>query len=243
MATENNETRIAVVTGGNRGIGLEICRQLAETGWHVILCARDVNAGAAAAERLQAEQLSVECRRVDVGRSEHTRALGQYLFDTYGRVDLLVNNAGIMMETSREHGSRSADVLEVSPQTLMEIFNVNTLGAVRVSQALVPLMGGGTRIVNVSSGMGALNDMDGGWTGYRMSKAAMNVLTRVLHARLEEKGILVNSVCPGWVSTRLGGPKAPVSPAHAADDVIWVGTSPQVTTGGGFYRRRQLIPW
>jgi len=243
MAHESTESRLAVVTGGNRGIGLEVCKQLGEAGWHVVLCARDVNAGAQAVERLQADRLSVECRRLDVARSEHSRAMGQYLFDTYGSVDLLVNNAGVMLESSREKGRRSSDVLEVSPQTLMEVFNVNTLGAVRLSQALVPLMGEGARIVNVSSGMGALNDMDGGWAGYRMSKAALNALTRVLHARLAERGILVNSVCPGWVNTRLGGANAPVSPERAAADIVWLGTSPEVTTGGGFFRRRNPIPW
>lgn len=237
------DERIAVVTGGNRGIGFEVCRQLGEAGWHVVLCARDAGAGAEAVEELERADLSVELRRVEVARREHARSLGQYLFDTYGRVDLLVNNAGIMIETSREHGSYSADILEVSPQTLMEIFNVNTLGAVRISQALAPLMGEGARIVNVSSGMGALTDMDGGWAGYRMSKTALNALTRILHDRLKDRGILVNSVCPGWVSTGLGGPKAPVSPMEAAANIVWLGASEEVTAGGGFYRDRAPIDW
>lgn len=237
------DRRIAVVTGGNRGIGFEICRQLGEAGWHVVLCARDARAGGDAVEALGKGGISVELRRVDVARGEHTRALGQYLFDSYGRVDLLVNNAGIMIETRQERGKRSADVLEVSPQTLMEVINVNTLGAVRVSQALAPLMGEGGRIVNVSSGMGALKDMDGGWAGYRMSKTALNALTRILHDRLADRGILVNSVCPGWVRTDLGGPKAPVSPEEAAANIVWVGTSEEVTTGGGFYRNRASIDW
>lgn len=237
------ERRIAVVTGGNRGIGFETCRQLGRAGWHVILCARDAGAGARAAEALAEEGASIELRRVDVARGEHARSLGQYLFDTHGRVDLLVNNAGVMIETSREHGKRSADILEVSPQTLMEVYNVNTLGAVRLSQALVPLMAEGARIVNVSSGLGALNEMDGGWAGYRMSKAALNALTRILHDRLSDRGILVNSVCPGWVRTDLGGPKAPVSPEEAAAGIVWVGTSEEVTTGGGFYRDRAPIDW
>lgn len=237
------DKRIAVVTGGNRGIGFEVCRQLGQAGWHVVLCARDARAGHEAATSLEASGIAAELRRVDVARGEHTRALGQYLFDTHGRVDLLVNNAGIMIETSREHGKRSADVLEVSPQTLMEIFNVNTLGAVRISQALAPLMGEGARIVNVSSGMGALNDMDGGWAGYRMSKTALNALTRILQDRLMDRGILVNSVCPGWVRTDLGGPKAPVSPEEAAANIVWLATSEEVTTGGGFYRDRAPIDW
>lgn len=238
-----SDRRIAVVTGANRGIGFGTCRALGRAGWHVVLCARDMRAGAEAAGKLETEGLPVESRRVDVARADHARSLGQYLFDAYGRVDLLVNNAGIMVESHREQGRYSADILEVSPQTLMEIFNVNTLGAVRVSQALVPLMQAGGRIVNVSSGMGALEDMNGDWSGYRMSKAALNVLTRVLHARLNERGILVNSVCPGWVRTELGGPKAPIEPERAAADIIWLGTSDEITTGGGFYRHRQPIQW
>lgn len=237
------DRRIAVVTGGNRGIGFEICRRLGRAGWHVVLCARDARAGNEAVESLEAAGASIELRRVDVARGEHARALGQYLFDSHGRVDLLVNNAGVMIETSREHGRRSADILEVSPQTLMEVFNINTLGAVRISQALVPLMSEGARIVNVSSGLGALNEMDGGWAGYRMSKAALNALTRILNDRVKDRGILVNSVCPGWVRTDLGGPKAPVSPEEAAAGIVWVGTSQEVTTGGGFYRDRAPIDW
>jgi len=234
---------IAVVTGANRGIGFETSRALAQRGCRVVLCARDRDAAAEAVSRLEAGDGVAEPRRVDVTVGDHARGLGQYLFDTYGKVDLLVNNAGIMMEKSREHGKRSADILEVSPQTLMEMFNVNTLGAVRLSQALAPLMEDGARIVNVSSGMGALNDMDGGWAGYRMSKTALNALTRILHARLKDRGILVNSVCPGWVSTDMGGPKAPVTPEQAAADIVWLATSGEVTTGGGFYRHRQPIPW
>lgn len=237
------EQRVAVVTGANRGIGFEVCRTLGREGWHVVLCARNAEAGAEAASSLQSEKLSVEPRRVDVSSSGHCRSLGEYLNEAHGRVDLLVNNAGIMIEASSEQGRLSADILEVAPQTLMELFNVNTLGAVRMSQALAPLMGRGARIVNVSSGMGALTHMDGGWSGYRMSKAALNALTRVLHARLADRGVLVNSVCPGWVSTDLGGPKAPVSPEQAAADIVWLGTSDEVREGGGFYRHRKPIAW
>lgn len=237
------EQKIAVVTGANRGIGFETSRLLAEAGWHVVMCARDLKAGVAGTEKLQERKLSVECRRLDVAKSEHARALGQYLLDAYGRVDLLINNAGIMLEKSSEHGRYSADVLEVSPQTVMEIFNVNTLGALRVTQALAPLLTDGSRVVNVSSGMGALNDMDGDWTGYRISKTALNALTRILHARLKDRGVLVNSVCPGWVSTDMGGDRAPVAPGEAASSVVWLGTSPEVTSGGGFYRDRKPIPW
>ena len=172
------DIKIAVVTGANRGLGLETARQLAQGGFHVVLTARNPQAGAQALRKLQAENLSVELRKLDVNSTEDALALAHYLREHHRRVDVLVNNAGILPESSREAGAKSTDALKVSPLTVMEILNTNTLGAVRLIQALAPLMPEGARIVNVSSGMGALNDMGGGYLGYRISKAALNVVTR-----------------------------------------------------------------
>lgn len=237
------ELKIAVVTGANRGLGLEITRQLAEAGFHVVMTARNKQRGAEALERLQADKLSVELRGLDVTRSADARSLAEYLRDGYGKLDVLINNAGVLLESQTESGDRNADPLRVSPTVVMETLNTNTLGALRLIQTLAPLMPAGGRIVNVSSGMGALTDMDGGYLGYRMSKAGLNVITRVMAHALADRGILVNSVCPGWVRTALGSERAPRSPAQGAAGVIWAATSPELSSSGGFYRDAKPLAW
>ncbi|MDE2090629.1 MAG: SDR family oxidoreductase [Gammaproteobacteria bacterium] len=237
------DRKTAVITGANRGLGLETARQLARHGLHVVLTARDAQAGAEALQELQAQKLDVELRKLDVNSTEDVQALARYLREQYGRVEVLVNNAGILPESTRETGARSSDPLKVSPVTVMEVFNTNTLGAIRLIQALAPLMAGGARIVNVSSGMGALNDMNGGYLGYRISKAALNVVTRVFAHELAERGIMVNSVCPGWVRTDMGGPGASRSLDKGVETIVWLATDPEATDSGHFWRDRKRIPW
>lgn len=234
---------IAVVTGANRGLGLEISRQLARKGFHVIMTARDLAKGAAALHPLASDGLEVELRKVDVSRADDARALAQYIKETHGRVDVLINNAGIFMESSRRGSNAPADPMLVSPTTVMETLNVNTLGPMRLIQALAPLMPEGGRIVNLSSGMGALTDMGENYLAYRMSKTALNALTRVFARALAERGIRVNAVCPGWVRTDMGGPNATLSMEQGADTAVWLATDPAATASGEFFRDRKSIPW
>ncbi|MDE2234266.1 MAG: SDR family oxidoreductase [Gammaproteobacteria bacterium] len=237
------DRKIAVVTGANRGIGLEVARQLAHLGLQVVLTARNLQKGGDAMRELEKQKLPVEFRKLDVTSNDDAQALAQYLREQHGRVDVLVNNAGILPESSRDSGANASDALKVSPVTLMEIFNTNTLGAVRLIQALVPLMPEGARIVNVSSAMGALNDMGGGYLGYRISKAALNVVTRVNASELSARGILVNSVHPGWVRTAMGGPGASRSIEKGAETIVWLATSPDADETGHFWHDRKRIPW
>lgn len=226
---------IAVVTGANRGIGLETARELSARGFHVVLTARDLQSGAEALKRLRAEGGSLELRKVDVTSAEDAQALARHLREIHGRVDALVNNAGILPD---EGGA-----LTVSPVKLMEILNTNTLGAVRLIQALAPLMQKGGRIVNLSSGMGSLGEMGGGHLGYRMSKTALNAVTRVFAAELAPRGIAVNSVCPGWVKSGMGGAGANRSLAQGAETVVWLVTDPKARDSGGFWRDMKKIGW
>ncbi len=237
------QAKIAVVTGGNRGLGRATCHALARQGFHVILCARDSASGVDAVESMQKEKLSVELRQVDVTRGEQVKDLGRYVRENYGRVDVLVNNAGQNIESRQAGGDRSANPLIVSPTTVMESININTLGALRMIQALALMMPEDGRIVNVSSGMGQLNDMDGGWLGYRLSKTALNSLTRVFATELAERNIRVNSVCPGWVRTDLGGEKATRSIEEGIDTIVWLASDQTATETGGFWRDRQRIDW
>lgn len=227
--------KLAVVTGANRGIGFEVSRQLAERGFHVVMTARDAKAGAQAVKQLEARHLKVELRKLDVTSSEDAQALARYLRDGPGHVDVLVNNAGILPDAD--------EAFSASPASLMGIFNTNTLGAVRLIQALAPLMPAGARIVNVSSGWGALNDMGAGHLGYRLSKAALNAVTRVFAAELADRGIRVNSACPGWVRTDMGGEQASRTVAKGAETIVWLATAAEATESGYFWRDRRKIEW
>ncbi len=236
--------KIAVVTGANRGIGFETCRQLARHGMTVILAARDEARGRAAAQRLKDEGLAVDFGRLDVTDDESVREFARFVKKEYGRVDVLVNNAGVMIDQRGSFLPGMPSVFKAKVTTLRETMETNVYGALRVTQALRPLMPekDGSRIINVSSGMGQLSDMNGGYAGYRISKAGLNALTRILADELKETAIRVNSICPGWVRTDMGGPKGERTPEQGADTIVWLATSPDVPTGG-FLKDRKAIPW
>lgn len=237
----DTEKRIALVTGGNRGIGFETCRQLGRKGLRVILAARNAAAGERAAGILKSESLEVEFRLLDVSKVETIDACAESIDRDLGRLDVLVNNAGIMRDSSK----RGASIFQADRELVRDTFDVNTLGPLMVANALVPLMRRHDygRIVNVSSGMGQLSEMDGGYPGYRISKTALNAVTVILARELEGTNIKVNSVCPGWVRTDMGGDKAPRSPEQGADTIVWLATLPEGGPSGGFFRDRKRINW
>lgn len=234
----NAERRLAVVSGANRGIGLEISRQLAREGYHVIMGARDEGKGREAAESLAAEGLDVEALALDVADQASVEDFVRAVGESGGRVSVLVNNAGVIGDTSAS--GTEADLDEVR-RTL----ETNLFGAWRLSESVIPLMRGGAsgRIVNVSSGMGQLSDMNGGAPAYRVSKTGLNALTRILASELADEGIKVNSACPGWVRTDMGGSSARSSVEEGADTPVWLATLPDDGPTGGFFRSREPIPW
>ena len=237
---DTGERRVAVVTGANRGIGLEICRQLSRRDeMRVVLTSRDESKGRASVKALRADGLNVDYRQLDVTGERAAKVLAQHLVESYGRCDVLINNAGVMLDP---RGSR---VLDSSVATYRETLEANFFGPLRLIQALVPLMkrGGYGRIVNISSGQGQLSDMGTGTPAYRISKTALNALTRTCAAELAGSGILVNSMCPGWVRTDMGGPSAPRTLAQGADTAVWLATLPQDGPSGRFFRDRKSIPW
>src|SRR5687768_4390813 len=181
--------KVAVVTGANRGIGLEICRQLATQGdIHVVLTSRDDSKGKAAAKKLARDGAEVEFRTLDVTKERSVKALSDFVGSAHGRCDILVNNAGILADP---RGSR---FLDSKVETYRETLDVNLFGALMMAQALAPLMRKNRygRIVNVSSGQGQLSEMGVGSPAYRISKTALNALTRILAAELKDSGILAN---------------------------------------------------
>lgn len=232
--------RVAVVTGGNRGIGFETCRQLAKKDITVILTSRDEAKGKAAVEKLQTEGLDVIAYRLDVTSSDGDR-LAQFIRDRFGRLDILVNNAGVLLDYDESDGS----VFNLKISTLQTTLETNTFGPLLLCQALVPLMKEHNygRVVNVSSGAGQLHDMGTGYPSYRISKTALNAVTRIVANELKGTNILVNAVCPGWVKTDMGGENATRTTEQGADTIVWLATLPDDGPTSGFFRDRQPIDW
>ncbi|HEX8818887.1 MAG TPA: SDR family oxidoreductase [Archangium sp.] len=259
-------TGTILVTGGNRGLGLEACRQLGRLGLKVLLAARDIASGAEATSAMHSEGLDVTFEPLDVTSQESIDNLADRLGRQSVRLAALVNNAGIALD------GFDASVAE---RTLA----VNFFGAMHVTDRLLPLMEQSGRIVMVSSGAGELEglapalrrrfdpppskeelvsllrsfveDVRGGeyarkgWPGsaYRVSKVGLNALTRLLAEELKERHLLVNAVCPGWVRTRMGGAQAPRGVEEGADTLVWAATLPPEGPTGGFFRDRRAIPW
>jgi NAD(P)-dependent dehydrogenase (short-subunit alcohol dehydrogenase family) len=227
--------RVAVVTGANRGIGLAVVRALAAAGDTVVLGSRDVAVGQRATPASAAGEVLV--RRLDVTEPATLTALADELGARFGRVDVLVNNAAIHYDTWQS--ATDADL-----HIVREALETNLLGAWQTTQALLPLLraSGHGRIVNVSSEGGSLASMGGGIPAYRASKAALNALTRMLAAELRADGVLVNSVCPGWVATDMGGPGGrPVE--EGAASVLWAVDLPDDGPTGGFFRDGRTVPF
>lgn len=234
-----HSTRTALVTGANRGLGFEIARQLGAQGMTVVLTARDSAKGQLAASDLHQQGMSVDFHVLDVRDAQSVADLGRSIEHRYGRLDVLVNNAGILID----HIDTSIAQLDL--ETLRWTLETNVGGALAVTQAVLPLMrkNGYGRIVNMSSGLGQLSDMRSGTPAYRISKVALNAFTRILAAELEGANIKVNSTCPGWVRTEMGGPNATRSVEQGADTAVWLATLPDDGPSGGFFRDRQSIPW
>jgi NAD(P)-dependent dehydrogenase (short-subunit alcohol dehydrogenase family) len=230
--------RVALVTGAYRGIGLEVSRQLARRGFTVVLTARDVRKAEAAADELKGQGLEVVAAALDVSDARSVEEAARFVEERFGRLDVLVNNAAILYDSWQRAENANLD-------TAREAFETNTLGPWRVSQAFLPLLRQSEhpRIVNVSSESGSLASMGGGTPAYGVSKAALNVLTRKLSDELRPSRVLVNSVCPGWVATEMGGPGAPRTPAEGAASVVWAATLPDDGPTGGFFRDGEPLPW
>jgi len=223
---------VAVVTGGTRGLGHEVCRQLAALDYAVVLGARDPARG-----EMVAGRLGVDSCALDVADESSVVAAVRYVAGTYGRCDALVNNAAIHYDTWQRAESASLPVVKEAMET-------NLFGAWRTTLALLELLRRAPhpRIVNVSSGGGALTSMGAGTPAYHVSKAALNALTRTLAAELHGDGILVNAICPGWTATDMGGEGGrPV--AEGAAGIVWGVTLDDDGPTGGFFRDGRPLDW
>lgn len=234
-----SRARVAVVSGGNRGIGFEICRQLAGLGLRVVLTARDAET---ARERAAALGSAGEVLPfpLEVTEAESVARLAVYVDAELGGADVLVNNAAIFSSEDHSHGA-----LDLPLAVARTTFETNVFGPWSLAQAFAPGMRrrGYGRIVNLSSGLGAISEMSGGYAAYRLSKAALNALTIVLASELRGGDVLVNAVCPGWVQTEMGGPGAPRTPAQGADTATYLATLPTGGPTGKLFRDREVVPW
>jgi NAD(P)-dependent dehydrogenase (short-subunit alcohol dehydrogenase family) len=179
---------------------------------------------------------------LDVTDASSIEQLAQFVREQFGHLEILVNNAGILIDPLDPAAS---SIFQAKIDTLRRTYETNVYGPWQLCQALIPLMQVRSygRVVNVSSGMGQLAEMNGGYAGYRLSKTALNVLTRIFADELKGTNILVNSVCPGWVRTDMGGPNATRSIAEGVDTIVWLATLPEGAPTGQFFRDRQPIAW
>lgn len=229
--------QIALVTGANRGLGFEACRQLSKKGLAIILTSRDPQKGREAQEKLRKEGLEVDFHQCDVTDEKSIEDLKSFIEKKYKKLDILINNAGILIDRR--------NFFETDPEIFQKTMDTNFFGPLRVCKALVPLMFPHNygRIVNVSSGLGQLKYMGSSYPSYSMSKASVNAITKIIASELKGMNIKVNSVCPGWVRTDMGGPNAERSVEKGVETIIWLALLPDNGPTGKFFRDKKEIPW
>jgi NAD(P)-dependent dehydrogenase (short-subunit alcohol dehydrogenase family) len=234
----SKDIKVALVTGGNRGIGYELVKQLAQEGFKVILASREPEVGHEATQKLKELNLDVSFVVMDVDNQESIRQASITVNERYGRLDVLINNAGLYLGENEK-------LLTMDPSILEKSMATNFFGAYHVIQSFIPIMEkhGYGRIINVSSGYGEMREMSHQGVGaYKLSKLALNGLTQLIAAEIKGD-IKINAVCPGWVSTDMGGPSAPKSPKQAAENILWLATIGLEGPNGGFFRDGIRIDW
>ncbi len=232
----NHQNKSALVTGGNKGIGFAICQGLLKAGFEVTLAARSLDKAKAAIEKLQSAQ--VHPLVLDIADDDSIHQAVDALRQELGHLDILINNAGI-------YPDEGVNILTINRNLLDQAMNTNTFGPIRTAQAFLPLLekASAARVINVSSGYGALDGLSANVPSYCLSKLALNGATIMLAEALQPKGIVVYAMCPGWVKTDMGGTSAPRTPEQGADTAIWLATEASPDLSGKFFRDRQEISY
>jgi NAD(P)-dependent dehydrogenase (short-subunit alcohol dehydrogenase family) len=227
----------ALVTGANKGIGHEVARQLAAKGFHVFVGARNRSAGRAAADAIAKNGEKATFLEIDVSDNSSVTAAAREFSKIADHLDVLISNAGIIVDGDDA-------ILKISDEIFRKTLETNTLGALRVTRAFEPLLAKSKapRVINVSSGGGQLTGGADGWApAYCISKTGLNGVTSQLATALPK--FAVNSVCPGWVRTDMGGKNATRSIEEGADTIVWLATDAPQKLTGKFLRDRKEIPW
>lgn len=225
-------TPVILITGATRGIGFAAARQLAAQGAKVIIGSRDAQRAAEAAAKL-----GVSSVEIDITDPASIDAAVKQIEQQHDRLDVLANNAAILLDHYQS-------LMELKPEVLLDTLNTNVVGTLRVSQAFAPLLARSSapRIINVSSGAGQLDGEPQAWApAYCISKTAVNMLTQQLTAALP--GVMVNSMCPGWCRTEMGGSDAPCTPDEGADTLVWLALDAPHDLRGRFVKNRTVIAW
>ena len=224
-----------VITGGNRGIGYGLLKILSDK-HNVIITVRDNKKGQSTIAELGHSKNEINYVVMDVDNSDSVIRAADDIKQRFNNVDLLINNAGIFIKEYQ------LPAIETSEDSILKTFNTNTLGVLRVCKSIVPLMVNGSRIINISSGMGQLDEMNSGSTAYRISKTALNALTKILSNELLSMGIKVNTICPGWVNTDMGGENATLTIEKSTSQIVAFALRDNFPNGQ-FLRHGEIIPW
>jgi NAD(P)-dependent dehydrogenase (short-subunit alcohol dehydrogenase family) len=237
MTLDNNK-RIVLITGANRGIGFETARQLAIRGLHVVIAARDLRKAQQAGEKIQAVGVAANSLALDVSSSESIRNAAKNFASIADHLDVLINNAGI-------YPDEGMNILTIPRQQIADTLQTNTFGPLEVTQAFLPYLrkAPAARIINLSSGYGQLDGLSADVPSYCLSKLALNGLTIMLAKALQSANIAVNSMCPGWVRTDMGGANATRSVEEGADTAVWLADEAPHDFTGKFFRNREEIAW
>jgi NAD(P)-dependent dehydrogenase (short-subunit alcohol dehydrogenase family) len=234
------ETKIALVTGGNRGLGLATCEALVASGYRVLMACRTIEAGQQAATGIGSGLIEVV--QLDVASATDIERLTQLIETKYGRLDVLINNAGVLLDAEL---GQPASICDATPEVIRQTLEINTVAPIAIINAMLPLMNlvDDARIVNISSGMGQMSGMGSQYAGYRISKAALNAMTLIYSLELDPQKFKINAVSPGWVRTDMGTKGADLSVEEGVDTAVWLATSDDAQHSGGFFRQRKLIDW
>jgi NAD(P)-dependent dehydrogenase (short-subunit alcohol dehydrogenase family) len=234
--SSNQQTKLALVTGGNKGIGFAICKGLLKAGFEVILAARSLDKAKQAIEQLQSSQ--VHPLVLDVADDHSIHQAVETVQHEFNQLDVLINNAGI-------YPDEGVNILTIDRDLLDRVMNTNTFGPIRIAQAFLSLLekASASRIINVSSSYGALDGLSANVPSYCLSKLALNGAAIMMAEALQSKDIAVYAMCPGWVKTDMGGASAPRTPEQGADTAIWLATEASPKLSGKFFRDRQEISY
>jgi NAD(P)-dependent dehydrogenase (short-subunit alcohol dehydrogenase family) len=228
--------KTVLITGANRGIGFETARQLAVRGFHVVIGVRSEQSGEKAQRELE-KAGKVSLLVLDVSDSKSVKNAGSN-FAPIGRLDVLINNAGI-------YPDEGVSILTISRERMTSTLQTNTFGPLEMTQVFLPYLKKSlaARVINISSGYGQLDGLSANVPSYCLSKFALNGITIMLADALKQDRIAVNSMCPGWVRTDMGGPSASRSVEEGAETAVWLATEADQSLSGKFFRDRKEIPW
>lgn len=231
------DKKTALITGANKGIGFRIASELGRKDFTVLLGARNLNRGKEAVDELTKEGIEAVLVQIDVSNTESIRSAFHQVSNNYRQLDVLVNNAGILNDSSY-------NILDVPKDTAIETMQTNALGALWVVQTFAPLLETGSRVINISSGLGSMCEEVSDYAPiYSISKTTMNAITKHLDHTLYKRGIIINSVSPGWVKTDMGGKNASRTIEQGADSAVWLATSASSSIHGKFIHDREAIDW